>query len=263
MKYDLSALKDHNLSMTANGQFYDKSIDGVIPSLMRELYFSRKADKKTSQEAKAAAQKEKDPAKKKALLAKSKIYDVKQMVSKILLNSGYGAIANKHFRYFRRENAEAITASGQLSIKWIAKALNKYLNTILKTDDVDRVAAIDTDSVVGNSIIRINNGEKSTIEAFFDLSEGDIEYRGDNNMIKHVADYGYTCLSYSLDGGGEYKKVNYIMAHEVEKEMYLVEVGCKKVEVTEDHSIIVFRDGKLVGTTVKDITQDDEIYHIC
>tara|TARA_Y100001963_G_scaffold112735_1_gene156100 strand:+ start:34 stop:1029 length:996 start_codon:yes stop_codon:yes gene_type:complete len=43
--------------------------------------------------------------------------------------------------------ATAITSSGQLSIRWIEKAINIYLNKILKTDKVDYVIASDTDSV--------------------------------------------------------------------------------------------------------------------
>ena len=43
--------------------------------------------------------------------------------------------------------AEGITTSGQLSIRWIEKSLNLYLNKILKTTGVDYVIASDTDSV--------------------------------------------------------------------------------------------------------------------
>ena len=43
--------------------------------------------------------------------------------------------------------AEAITFSGQLSIRWIGDKLNTYMNKLLKTQDVDYVIASDTDSV--------------------------------------------------------------------------------------------------------------------
>jgi DNA polymerase elongation subunit (family B) len=69
------------------------------------------------------------------------------MAKKISLNSAYGAIGNNWFRYFNLLVATAITTSGQLSIRWIEKALNKYLNKILKTDGEDYVIASDTDSV--------------------------------------------------------------------------------------------------------------------
>ncbi len=72
-----------------------------------------------------------------------------QMVRKICLNSAYGAIGNQYFRYFKLANAEAITLSGQTSIRWIEDRLNKYLNELLKSDS-DYVIAVDTDSVYLN-----------------------------------------------------------------------------------------------------------------
>jgi DNA polymerase elongation subunit (family B) len=70
-----------------------------------------------------------------------------QLVRKIQLNSAYGAIGNQYFRYYSTELAEAITLSGQLSIQWIGQELNKYLNKVVKTEDIDYVIASDTDSV--------------------------------------------------------------------------------------------------------------------
>lgn len=72
-----------------------------------------------------------------------------QMVRKICLNSAYGAIGNQWFRYYKLANAEAITLSGQTSIRWIENKLNEYLNNLLKTEN-DYVIAVDTDSVYLN-----------------------------------------------------------------------------------------------------------------
>ena len=73
-----------------------------------------------------------------------------QMAIKILLNSLYGALGNKHFRYFDMRMAEGITLSGQLSIMWAEKAMNKEMNRILKTENRDYVIAMDTDSLYIN-----------------------------------------------------------------------------------------------------------------
>ena len=73
-----------------------------------------------------------------------------QMAKKISLNSAYGAIGNEHFRYYRLANAEAITLSGQVSIRWIENKMNGYLNKLLATDKVDYVIASDTDSIYLN-----------------------------------------------------------------------------------------------------------------
>jgi DNA polymerase elongation subunit (family B) len=70
-----------------------------------------------------------------------------QLVRKIQLNSAFGACGNEYFRYYDEEIAEAITVSGQLSIRWIEHYLNEFLNKSLKTKRVDFVIASDTDSV--------------------------------------------------------------------------------------------------------------------
>ena len=72
------------------------------------------------------------------------------MARKIQLNSAYGAIGNQYFRYYKLANAEAITLSGQVSIRWIENKMNKYLNNLLKTDAEDYVIASDTDSIYLN-----------------------------------------------------------------------------------------------------------------
>jgi DNA polymerase elongation subunit (family B) len=70
-----------------------------------------------------------------------------QLAKKVQLNSAYGAVGNQYFRYFDVRKAEAITLSGQLSIKWIERRLNEYLNKLLETQEADYVVASDTDSV--------------------------------------------------------------------------------------------------------------------
>lgn len=73
-----------------------------------------------------------------------------QMARKIQLNSLYGALGNQYFRHYRLDNAEAITLTGQVAIRWIERKTNEYLNTILSTEDVDYVIASDTDSIYLN-----------------------------------------------------------------------------------------------------------------
>ena len=71
------------------------------------------------------------------------------MAIKILLNSLYGALANKHFLYFEKRLAEGVTLSGQLAIQWAQQAINKSMNKLLNTNN-EYVIAIDTDSLYIN-----------------------------------------------------------------------------------------------------------------
>ena len=74
-------------------------------------------------------------------------YHTKQLAQKISLNSAYGAIGNEWFRYYDIRNAEAITTSGQLAIRWIEKEVNNYLNKLFDTKEKDYIIASDTDSI--------------------------------------------------------------------------------------------------------------------
>ena len=80
------------------------------------------------------------------------------MVRKITLNSLYGALGNNYFRYYKLANAEAVTSTGQVTIRWIERKLNEYVNKALKTEGVDYVIASDTDSIylrLGDLVTRV------------------------------------------------------------------------------------------------------------
>ena len=129
--------------MTPNGALFRRDIKGFLPEIMENVYNDRVKYKKLLLEAKQEFEDTGDP----AILKRISRYDNIQMAKKISLNSAYGAIGNNYFRYFDILVATAITTAGQLSIRWIEKAINIYLNKILKTDKVDYVIASDTDSV--------------------------------------------------------------------------------------------------------------------
>jgi len=101
-------------------------------------------------------------------------YNNFQMARKIALNSCYGAIGNQYFRYYKLANAEAITLSGQVSIRWIENRVNGYLNKLLSTEDTDYVIASDTDSIyinfgpIVNKFLSNKSGDKATVVGLLD-----------------------------------------------------------------------------------------------
>ena len=134
----------------ANGAQYRKDIHGFLPEMMQRIYDERTIYKKRMLAAKQSLENSTSPAESKALQKDVSKFNNIQMARKIQLNSAYGAIGNQYFRYYNLANAEAITLSGQVSIRWIENRMNAYLNKILKTDDVDYVIAADTDSIYLN-----------------------------------------------------------------------------------------------------------------
>jgi len=144
----LDGLEKYNLTYTPNNEFYRKDVQGFLPEMMQQIYNDRVKYKKKMIATKKKLQKEKDP-KERAVLSKliSKYHNMQNNL-KTTLNSAFGAMGNEHFRYFDQRIAEAVTTSGQLSIKWIEKEINRYLNEVLKPEEEkDYVVAVDTDSV--------------------------------------------------------------------------------------------------------------------
>jgi DNA polymerase elongation subunit (family B) len=133
-------------AVCANGAMFRKDVCGFLPELMDKIYKDRTIYKKKMLAAKQEYEKKKTKELEKEIARCNNI----QMARKIQLNSAYGAIGNQYFRYYKLANAEAITLSGQVSIRWIENKLNQYLNKILKTDSEDYVIASDTDSVYLN-----------------------------------------------------------------------------------------------------------------
>ncbi len=133
--------------MAANGHYFSKDKQGFLPEMMQTMYDDRSKYKKLMiewQKKKEAAKTDEEKFECEKRISK---YKNLQMAKKVQLNSAYGALGNQYFRFYDIRQAEAITLSGQLSIRWIEKKMNGYLNKLLSTEDVDYIIASDTDSI--------------------------------------------------------------------------------------------------------------------
>jgi len=137
-------------AVCANGACFSKDKLGIIPEIIDEYYNRRKGIKQDMLKVEQAIETETDPHRKKHLQTQQTQLHNNQMAIKIAMNSLYGATANIYFLYYINDMAEAITTSGQLSIRYAQKSVNAYLNKVLKTDDKDYIIYIDTDSIYVN-----------------------------------------------------------------------------------------------------------------
>jgi len=178
-------------AVCANGAMYRKDKKGFLPELMEKMYNERVIFKKKMIQAKKDYEKTPTKALEKEIARCNNI----QMAKKIALNSAYGAIGNQYFRYYKLANAEAITLSGQVSIRWIENKMNSYVNRVLKTKDVDYVIASDTDSIylnMGPLVENVYQGREKTTESivkFLDkVCEVELEPYIDSSY-QELADY--------------------------------------------------------------------------
>ena len=184
-------IADAKYATAANGAMYRKDVRGFLPELMEKIYEDRTIYKKRM----LAAKQEYERTKNKELVKEIARCNNIQMARKIQLNSAYGAIGNQYFRYYKLENAEAITLSGQASIRWIENKMNAYLNKILKTNGEDYVIAADTDSIylnLGPLVERVFAGREKTTESivsFLDkISQVELE-KYIESSYQELADY--------------------------------------------------------------------------
>ena len=161
---------DGQFAVCANGAQYRKDIHGFLPQMMQKMYDERVVFKKKM----IAAKKEYEKNPSVELTNEISRCNNIQMAKKISLNSAYGAIGNEHFRYYKLANAEAITLSGQVSIRWIENKMNSYLNKLLSTDKEDYVIASDTDSIylnlgpLVNKFLGHKSGDKAAVVGLLD-----------------------------------------------------------------------------------------------
>ena len=136
-------IKDLNYAVAANGVMFRKDRQGFLPEIIETYYAERKVIKKNMIGVKQKYEATHDE----SLKREMNQLDNSQMAIKILMNSLYGALGNKYFRYFDIRIAEGITLSGQLSIRWAEKYMNKTMNKIMNTTAIDYVIYMDTDSL--------------------------------------------------------------------------------------------------------------------
>jgi DNA polymerase elongation subunit (family B) len=133
-------LNEQNLSISSNGVLYSLKKKGIIPSILSKWFTERvemrKLEKKYGQENNTEMY---------------NFYNQRQLVQKIMLNSVYGVLGLPLFRFYDKDNAEAVTTSGVTIIQTAGKAINMYYNNILN-DNKDYVIYTDTDSCFASAI---------------------------------------------------------------------------------------------------------------
>ena len=143
----LNKIDKEGCAVAANMCLYSKEKHGFLPQIMKMLFDNRVIYKKRMM---AAKKKKADGNTSYEIEKEISVYHNMQYAFKILLNSGFGSVGNRWFRYFSIDNAQAITLTGQFIIQYIEKKMNIYLNGLLKTEGVDYIIAMDTDSIYIN-----------------------------------------------------------------------------------------------------------------
>lgn len=245
-------IRANNIAKSSAHVLYSQKKKGIIPEYVDSLYAERVAAKK---EMLNIAERNQQLSKKSKEYQQNKQQeeqlDILQYTLKILLNSIYGVFANKGSPFFDLDHAASITNTGQAVIKAANNIANKYIQEKYEVD-ADNYVYSDTDSVDSNTLIQTNRG-KIKIEQLFDMFAG---------QEKTISTHGHEILpvnnlqvlTYNEDNNKPiYQSVKNIIRHKVSKKKFKIKHRNGFVIVTEDHSCIVKREGKMIEISPKEI----------
>jgi DNA polymerase elongation subunit (family B) len=139
-----SMISETNLSIASNGVLYKKPLEdgkmGTIPSILVKWFDERKNLRKLAKKHADAKEWE-----------LYEFYDQRQKIQKILLNSIYGCLGLPVFRFYDKDNAEAVTLTGVDIIKTAGRSINQYYKNALN-EDGDYLIYTDTDSCFASAL---------------------------------------------------------------------------------------------------------------
>lgn len=134
-------MKKGNLRKSSSGVLYRSDKKGFIPTIIEKWFNERKEYKKLNKKLKDEGETE---------LAKQ--YDIKQYVTKILLNSVYGVLGLSSFRFYDKDNALSVTSTGQEIIKYSETTINRAYAVLGAESGKDYMIYGDTDSVYASAL---------------------------------------------------------------------------------------------------------------
>lgn len=201
-------------------------------------------------------------------------YNALQMALKLVLNGSYGAFATKYFILFNEHVAGTITAEGRALTQTMSRDNKNYwynlwhndieLHKKLSVKNATQIAEnenvsiyADTDSVEGSSIIRTNNGNFTISELY---NRNIINGSAGNTINGHESvSTDDKVLNYANDEL-YYANVKRIIRHKVTKPKWKLKTKSgEEIVVTNDHSMIVFRDGNQIEVKPSEIILTDKI----
>jgi len=246
------------MTLSANGTIFDLSKEGVVPGLLARWYGERKIMQAKAKEFFKQADAETDLDKKQEYKDQAEYWDRQQLIKKVGLNSLYGSIGNASSAWFDARIAQSTTLTGRC----IVKHMGSKINEIIAGEYAHKGNAViygDTDSVAADSLVRTSLGNRSIEDLFL---AGDIFWRdGDKEYSQNKS---ITVASYDQQSQTvKQSPYLYIYRHKVKKKKYrITTANGKSVVVTEDHSVMVLQDSKLVEKKPTELTKDDIIVTI-
>ena len=239
-----------SICMSANGTLFKTDVKGIIPSVLEKWYVERVSMKKKMKKCFDEG-KEKE----------GQYWYLQQYVRKIQLNSLYGCLLQNGSKFYDNRLGQSTTLTGRCITRFMTAKINKLI-TGVEDEYGDACIAGDTDSVVGKTIIETNQGNK-TIEELYDICSKDSIWN-DGNKEYSCSDI-VKVLSYNKDIGKEQLyPISYVYRHKTNKECWEIkDEDGNIIQMTDDHSVMIERNGELIEVKPRDIRTEDFLIQKC
>lgn len=219
-------------------------------------------------------------------LLKQEINDLKKEVDynnamqlslKIVMNQSYGALCTQYFVLFNNQVAGTITAEGRQLTKTMSKVNEDYWYNqwhldvelheklgiidkglkVMKIPETESVSVYG-DSITGDSIINTQNHGDITIEELYNISckENDINITDS----KEVVPCSLISLNWTEEHGITNSQIKNVIRHKVSKKKWILKTSNnKEITVTNDHSMVVFRNWDKMVVKPSEILENDKV----
>ena len=236
-----------------NGVWFKRE-KGILPTIVKRIFDERSSFKKKMFKEKHGSD-------------LYNYYNSMQQVRKILINSMYGVMINEYFHFYDPDLARAITRGGRRLIRFLSDKAETACKMLAAKPQVcfpgakpfemknKVLSLIDTDSVTGDTLVSTSSGDIQIQELFRKCS--DIQETAENSFIGKIEDIN----AFGVDDSGNKIEapIKYVKKHSVKKKMFKLSSHGKTVIVTQDHSLIVRRSGKMIEVKPMEILPGDEI----
>jgi DNA polymerase elongation subunit (family B) len=238
--YELIFESNQPWMLSANGTIFTTEREGIVPGLLKRWYAERKEMQKKAKEAEAAGND-----------IEEEYWDKRQLVKKILLNSLYGAILNAGCRFFDKRIGQSTTLTGRRIARHMAAKVNEFI-----AGDYDYLgkSVIYGDSVTSDTMILTKDGDISIKELFDRCMEHSIVDDKEYGVWSPDKVLGFNAYEDST----VMSNISYVMRHKTKKTIYKINLSNgKSVKVTQDHSVMVDRDGFLIEVAPPEVLPTD------
>lgn len=257
-------IESEKVAFTEAGFLFSQKKRGIVPEYLDWLYSERKKMQAMVKEARASLN---DPTltddERSVIIGNRDRYDAIQYAYKINLNSLYGYMGNPYATMGDDDIASSVTLTGQAVIRKSDELFKEGIlkeNPNIPASELDSsIIYGDTDSVVGDTIIKTDNGPRKISDIYDEYSHiGDTEISKYGHELHNTSGLKISSFD-SLSKTVKMMGVRRVTRHKVSKRKFKIKSKDSEVIITEDHGLMVMRDGELVETTPLAVQRGDKI----